>query len=587
MDYPLSTIRHSAEHVLMQAMENLGYKLLKAMGPSTETGFYFDFELLEGQITEADFPKIESEMLKIKNQTLPITQTLLTSQKAQTLFKNNPYKLEWIAEAVARKDMLTAYWTGEPNKNNSFVDLCAGPHVAETGEIGFFKLLSIAGAYWRGSEKNKMLTRIYGTTFPTKGELEEFVALQEEIKKRDHRKLGRDLEIFTFSENIGPGLPLWLPAGTVVKDELEKWGKETEDVWGYKRVSTPFLTKRKLFEMSGHVPYFEEEMYKVHIPGNEEDEYFIKPMNCPFHHMIYKSKLRSYKDLPLRFAEYGSVARYEDTGSLNGILRPRFFCQNDAHIYSTKDQAIDEFVSVVNLHRYYYNTLGLKDYYIVLCLRDPKKKGKYHKDEKMWKEAEKLSIDALKKSNVSYTVENEGAAHYGPKMDFKIKSVIGTEYGISTNQIDLFMPKQFGLSYIDKNGLEMPVVVQHRAPLGSSERFVGFLLEHFSGNFPLWLSPIQIAIIPIKTQNNSYGLSLKEHFKKLNIRTEIDLDSETMQNKIRKAQQLKIPVMVIVGDKESEKNLISIRFRDGRQENLIKLEPFTNSLLTRIMAKSL
>ncbi|PIS23201.1 threonine--tRNA ligase [candidate division WWE3 bacterium CG08_land_8_20_14_0_20_40_13] len=583
----LFTIRHSCEHVLMQAMENLGYKILKAMGPATDDGFYFDFDLLDGRITEEDFPKIEAEMLRIKSQNLPISRISLTPPISLQLFKDNPYKLEWVAEAIKRNDPITAYWTGEPNKKGSFVDLCAGPHVTNTSEIGFFKLLSVAGAYWRGSEKNKMLTRVYGTAFPTQKELDDYLALQEEIKKRDHRKLGRDLELFTFSEEIGPGLPLWLPAGTTIKDELEKWGKETEEKWGYQRVSTPFLTKRKLFEISGHVPYFEEEMYKVHVPRDEKDEYFIRPMNCPFHHMIFKSQLRSYKELPLRLAEYGHVARYEDAGSLNGILRPRFFCQNDAHIYSTEDQAVDEFVSVVNLHRYYYDTLGLKNYHIVLCLRDPKKKGKYHGNETMWQKAEKLSREALEKSKIEYAVENEGAAHYGPKMDFKIKSAIGAEYGISTNQIDLFMPKRFNLTYIDKDGKEKLVVVQHRAPLGSSERFVGFLIEHFSGNFPLWLSPTQVQIIPISNQLDKYVQKILNYLIDQNIRTRANLESDTMQNKIRKAQELKIPVMVIIGNKEKDQEKISVRYRDGKQENLIELEAFTKTLKDRIIAKSL
>ena len=354
-------------------------------------------------------------------------------------------------------------------------------------------------------------------------ELDDYLNMLEEAKKRDHRKLGKDLELFTFAEEIGPGLPLWLPKGTIIKDELEKWGKETEAKWGYQRVSTPFLTKRELFVMSGHVPYFEDEMYKVQVPGdNKEESYFVRPMNCPFHHMIYKSKTRSYRDLPLKLAEYGTVARYENAGAINGILRPRLFCQNDAHIYCAEDQAVDVFVEIINLHKYYYDTLGLKDYNIVLALRDPEKKDKYHGEEELWQKSEQLSREAMDKAGIKYVVQNEGAAHYGPKMDFKIKSAIGTEYGISTNQIDLFMPRRFNLKYTDAQGNDQYPVVQHRAPLGSSERFVGFLIEHYAGAFPLWLAPVQVVIIPISDKFVPFALSILDSLKFANIRTELN-----------------------------------------------------------------
>jgi len=578
----ISTIRHSCEHVLMHAMQNLGFKTQMAMGPSTNEGFYFDFELLQGKITEEDFPKIEEEMSRLKSLNLPISPITLTPQKALDLFKNNPYKLEWVKEVINRKEKLTAYQTG-----NDFIDLCAGPHVETTSQIGYFKLLSIAGAYWRGSEKNKMLTRIYGTSFSTKEELTEYLNYQEEVKKRDHRKIGKDLQLFTFAEEVGPGLPLWLPNGTIIKDELEKWGKETEEKWGYKRVSTPFFTKKSLFEISGHIPYFTNEMYQVKVPGNEDNDYYLKPMNCPFHHLIYKSQIRSYKDLPLRLAEYGHVARYEDSGALNGILRPRFFCQNDAHIYATKEQTVEEFVNIINLHKYYYQSLGLKDYKIILCLRDPKKLDKYHGDEESWKEAEEISREALNKAGIEYQVENDGAAHYGPKMDFKIKSAIGTEYGISTNQIDLYMPKKFNLTYINRKGEEEFVVVQHRAPLGSSERFVGFLIEHFAGNFPLWLSPIQVAVIPITSSVNEYAENITKQLKEFGIRVLVDLENNTMQLKIRQAQENKIPYMIIIGNKEKEQNKISVRTREGKQENLIDLALFTKRIKDNIIAKLL
>ena len=562
---PQLKVRHSAEHVLHTAMQILYPDLKKAMGPATEEGYYFDFDL-ERKISPEDFPKIEAKMQEIIDANLPIKKHETSLTEARKVFSGNPYKLEWLDEIEERGEKTTLYSIGEEGHPFYDLDLCSGPHVDKTGNIKAFKLLSVAGAYWRGDEKKKMLQRIYGVAFDSKAELSNYIKQQEELKKRDHRKIGKELELFTFSEDIGPGLPLWLPKGTIIKDELEKWGRETEDKWGYERVSTPFLTKRKLFEISSHIPYFEDEMYKVQVPGDVEEEYFIKPMNCPFHHMIYKSKVRSYRDLPLKLAEYGTVARYENAGALNGILRPRLFIQNDAHVYCTEESAVDVFVEIINLHRYYYDSLGLNDYYIVLALRDPDKKDKYHGDEEIWEKSERMSKAAMDKAGIKYEIVNEGAAHYGPKMDFKVKSAIGSEYGISTNQIDLYMPQRFDLKYIDKDGTEKYVVVQHRAPLGSSERFVGFLIEHFAGAFPVWLSPIQVVIIPISDKHFDYADKVKDKLIQKNIRVEVDTRNETMQSKIRDAQNQKTPYMLIVGDKEMENNTASVRLRT--EENL-------------------
>jgi len=465
--------------------------------------------------------------------------------------------------------------------------LCAGPHVNNTSEITAFKLLNIAGAYWRGDEKNKMLTRIYGTAFDSKEKLEKHLEQLKEIKKRDHRKIGKDLRLFMSSEEIGPGLPLWLPNGMIIREELEKWGKETELKWGYKRVSTPFMTKRKLLEISGHIPYFEDEMYKVSVPGDKDAEYFIKPMNCPFHHIIYKSKPRSYRELPLKLAEYGTVARYENRGALNGILRPRLFCQNDAHVYCSEEQAVDVFVEIIDLHRYYYDSLGLKNYYISLCLRDPNNKDKYHGDAEMWKKSEELSRQAMDKAKIDYTVENEGAAHYGPKMDFKIKSAIGTEYGISTNQIDLYMPKRFGLTYIGKDGKEKPVIVQHRAPLGSSERFVGVLIEHFAGEFPVWLSPQQIVIIPVSDKYIEYANKIAKKLLDSGLRIGVNRKDESLGLKIRNAQISKTPYMFIVGEKEEKANSVSVRLRNGKDLGIKKTDEVAEKITQVYLTKKL
>ncbi len=562
---PMMPLRHSTEHVMHTAVETLFKKAKKVMGPPIENGFYGDFDY-EGKITEEDLENIEEKMQEIIDAEIPLKMKTVSAEEAKKVFKENPYKLEMLTEIIKNGKEISVCELGDKNSKFHDIDLCTGPHITNTREIKAFKLLNLAGAYWRGDEKNKMLTRIYATAFPSQEELTNYLENLDEVKKRDHRTLNKTLELFMLSEEVGPGLPLWLPNGTIIKEELEKWGKETEDKWGYQRVSTPFMTKRTLFEISGHVPYFEDEMYKVTVPGEDKEEYFIKPMNCPFHHLIFKSKPRSYKDLPLRLAEYGTVARYENRGSINGILRPRIFVQNDAHVYCSEEQAVDVFVEILDLHKYYYDILGLKNYYIVLGLRDPANKDKYHGDEAMWQKAEKLSREAMEKSGMEYKVENEGAAHYGPKMDLKIKSAIGTEYAISTNQIDLFMPMKFGLNYTDKDGKEKPVIVQHRAPLGSSERFVGFLTEHFAGNFPMWLAPLQVKIIPIGEKHITFAKELGKQLKDKNIRVEVDDRNDTMQSKIRDAQILKVPYMLIIGDREAQSGQVSVRLRSG--ENL-------------------
>jgi threonyl-tRNA synthetase len=585
-DDPMFPLRHSAEHVMHLAVESLFPGAQKVMGPPIENGFYGDFDY-DGKITEEDFPKIEAKMKEIVEANLPIVMKEVNSKELKEVFKNNPFKIEMIEEIEKNGEKITACEIGEKGSDMYDIDLCAGNHVEKTGDIGAFKLLSVAGAYWHGDEKNKMLTRIYATNFKTEEELNEYLEKQEELKKRDHRNINKNLEVFSLFEEIGPGLPVWLPNGMIIREELEKWGKETEEKWGYQRVATPFMTKKDLFELSGHISYFGDEMFKVAIPNEEQDEYYIKPMNCPFHHLIYRSKTRTYKELPLRLAEYGTVARYENRGSINGILRPRVFCQNDAHVYCSEEQAVDVFVEIIDLHRYYYDKLGLSNYHVELNLRDPGKMDKYHGDEAMWKKAEKITKEALDKSGIEYTTVNEGAAHYGPKMDLKIKSAMGTEYGISTNQIDLYMPERFGLKYVDKDGKEKPVIVQHRAPLGSSERFVGFLMEHFAGAFPVWLSPMQVQIIPIGTKHIEYSEKIMEKMKESGLRVYVDDRAETMQAKIRDAQVKKIPYMLIVGDREVESNEVSVRLRTGENIGSKPVEEVIEKIKEMYLTKSL
>ncbi len=585
-DDPMFPLRHSAEHVMHLAVESLFPGAKKVMGPPIENGFYGDFDY-DGKITEDDFPRIEAKMKEIVEANLPIVMKEVDSTELKEVFKDNPFKIEMIEEIEKNGEKITACEIGEKGSDVYDIDLCAGNHVEKTGDIGAFKLLSVAGAYWHGDEKNKMLIRIYATNFKTKEELNEYLEEQEELKKRDHRNINKNLEVFSLFEEIGPGLPVWLPNGMIIREELEKWGKETEEKWGYQRVATPFMTKRDLFELSGHISYFGDEMFKVAVPNEEQDEYYIKPMNCPFHHLIYRSKTRTYKELPLRLAEYGTVARYENRGSINGILRPRVFCQNDAHVYCSEEQAVDVFVEIIDLHRYYYDKLGLSNYSVELNLRDPEKMDKYHGDESMWKKAEKITREALDKSGIEYTMVNEGAAHYGPKMDLKIKSAMGTEYGISTNQIDLYMPERFGLKYIDKDGKEKPIIVQHRAPLGSSERFVGFLMEHFAGAFPVWLSPMQVQIIPIGIKHLEYSEKIMEKMKEVGLRAYVDDRAETMQSKIRDAQVKKIPYMLIIGDREVESNEVSVRLRTGENIGSKPVEEVVEKIKEMYLTKSL
>lgn len=588
-DPNLKTLRHSAAHVLASAVKKCYPQTKLGIGPAIEDGFYYDFDFGNQKISEDDLPKIEAEMKKIIKRKLPFVRQEISVEEAKEIFKDQPYKLELIKSLALepssepsseRGSGVSVYELGD------FVDLCKGPHVKDTSEIKAFKLTHLAGAYWKGSEKNPMLTRIYGTAFPTQKELDNHLKLQEEAKKRDHRKIGKELEIYAFADEVGPGLPLWLPNGTIIKDQLETWAKETEKEWGYDRVRTPHIGKKILYETSGHLPYYDEGMFPP-LTDPEGGTYYLKPMNCPHHHMIYKSKMRSYRELPLRLAEYGEVYRYEQSGELHGLMRVRFITQNDAHIYCSLDQAKDEFKKVIQLHQYYYTTLGIKDYYMELALRDPNAKDKYHGDERMWQKSEDLTKKAMEESGVPY-IEKEGeAAFYGPKVDFNIKAVTGKEFGASTNQLDLYMADRFGLKYIGADGGEHTPAIIHRAPLGSSERFVGFLIEHFAGAFPVWLAPLQAVIIPIADRHQDYAQKTLNSLKSQNIRVDLDDRDETMQAKIRNAQLQKIPYMLIVGDREEKEGTVSVRLRTGEDLGQMPVEKFKERLQNTVLTKSL
>lgn len=572
----LDSLRHSTAHLLAAAILELYPNAKRTIGPSIENGFYYDFDMGDIKLSDEDFPKIEAKMKEIIKTWKGFEKKDVTTEEAKEFYKDNEYKIELIEEFSGEGKDLTFYESG------SYSDLCRGGHVGHPeSEIKHFKLLSVAGAYWRGSEKNKMLTRIYGTAFSTKVELDKYIENLELAKKYDHRKLGQELGLFTISEKVGPGLVLWLPNGNIIKEQIENWAKDTEEKWGYKRVTTPNITKSGLYHTSGHLPYYKDDMYPPMKLDDSEEEYFLKPMNCPHHHMIFDAQQHSYRDLPLRLAEYGTCYRYESSGELFGLMRVRGFAQNDSHIYCTEEQAVKEFVDVMKLHEYYYKTLGINDYHLVLALRDPNNKEKYHGNEEMWVKAEKLMREAVKQVDIPMVEEIGSAAFYGPKIDFVIHSKIGREFAISTNQIDLFMGERFGLKYADKDGTEKTPVIIHRAPLGSHERFIGFLIEHFGGAFPTWLSPLQVKVLPISEKHLDYANQVTKLLKDQSIRVELDERAETLGNKIRMAQNEKVPYMIVLGDKEIENKEISVRNRAG-ENSTMQLSKFIDIITLEI-----
>lgn len=560
----LEAMRHSCEHLLHKAVELYFKGSKKAMGPAIDDGFYHDFDY-SGKVTDDDLPDLEKLMQDMIDRKLPITRKEISIQEAREIFKDNPYKLEWVDMIEKNGTVPTVYIIGDES-NPIDIDLCKGPHVNNTGEIGPFKLLSVAGAYWHGDEKNKMLVRIYGTCFPTQSELDDYLAQKEDVKNRDHRKLGKDLDLFVFSDLVGKGLPLLTPRGTIIRKELEKFVLDEETKWGYQHVVTPPLAKVDLYKKSGHYPYYKDTMYPV--MKIDEEELILRPMTCPHHFMLYDSRPRSYKELPLRMAEISPQFRYEKSGELAGLTRVRMFCLADAHIFATKEQTKSEIQNVLKLIDYINNIFGLKkgiDYRYRLSLGDRDDDKKYYKDDKAWDNAEEVLRSVLKESNAPYYEAKDEAAFYGPKIDVQMKKVNGQEETAFTVQYDFVMPKRFDLKYIDNTGNEVEPVVIHRSSIGAFERTMAFLIEHYSGAFPAWLSPDQVAIIPISDQNNDYALKIKADLDMEGIRSYIDSDAERMQNKIRKAQEFKIPYMFIIGKKEEEANTVSLRYRSGEE----------------------
>jgi len=550
------TFWHSSAHLLAEAVEQTFPGVKFWVGPAIDKGFYYDMDLGDRKITEEELKSLEKKMNELARQSNQYIRKEISKTEAVAYFneKGDEYKLDLLSNL--QDGSITFYTQG------SFTDLCRGPHIPHTGFIKAIHLSSIAGAYWKGDEKNKMLTRIYGISFPQQKELDEYLAMLEEAKKRDHRKLGKELGIYTMNEDIGPGLILWMPNGTVIIEELEKLAKETEQAAGYKRVVTPHIAKENLYLTSGHLPYYADSMFPpMQMDG---ETYYLKAMNCPHHHKIFDAEPKSYRELPYRIAEYGTCYRYEQSGELFGLMRVRCLHMNDAHIYCSKEQFKQEFKAVNDMYLKYFKIFGIEKYVMRLSLHDPEKLGqKYINEPELWQETEELVRNVLIETGVPFVeVKGEGA-FYGPKIDVQIWSAIGREFTLATNQVDFAQPRSFGLTFTNKNNEpEIPLII-HRAPLGTHERFIGFLLEHYAGKFPLWLAPVQVKVLPISDKYLEYAQSVVNTLQQQGIRVEMDDRQEKIGKKIRDTELMKIPYMLIVGEKEMTDGVVSVR-RQGK-----------------------
>ncbi len=571
----LDSLRHTTAHLLASAVLKLYPKARITIGPPIENGFYYDIDFGDEKVTEKDLPKIEKKMQEIVKSWKKVEKKELTVEEAKKIWKDNPYKLELIEEIIKNKEKITAYQTGD------FLDLCRGPHIENpSSDIKYFKLLSIAGAYWRGNEKNKMLSRIYGTVFPTKEELEKYLWQIEEAKKRDHKILGKKLNLFLLTSEVGSGLLIWQPKGAIIRKIIEDFIINEQTKRGYLHVYTPHIGRKQLWQTSGHWDLYRDKMYSPIVIDNEE--YLVKPMNCPFHMMIYKSELRSYKDLPLKIAEIATVYRYEQAGELSGMLRVRHITQDDAHIFCTEDQAVEQFLEVFDLIIYLLKAFNLNNYFLRLGLRS--KKEKYLGSDNVWKKAEMKIIQAIEKRKLNYFKSEGDAAFYGPKLDVIVKDSLGRNWQCGTIQIDFMLPERFNLEYIDKDGKRKRPVLIHRAPLGSLERWVGLLIEHYGGNFPLWLAPVQISITPVSNQFSQLAEKISAILKENKFRVQIDNSNQSLPKKIRNSALQKIPYIIIIGKIEFEeylknnKIIVSVRDRKGNDLGKQDLYQFISQL---------
>jgi threonyl-tRNA synthetase len=560
----LQRLRHSAAHIMATAVLRIWPDALLDIGPPTDEGFYYDFDLPKHRFSPEDFEKIESEMAKVAKENQTFEKSVKTRDEAKKFFeeRGQKFKVERLSD-IPEGEEISFYQNGE------FIDLCAGPHVMRTGNVKAFKLLRVASAYYRGNEKNPQLQRLYGTAFANKAELEEWLKAQEEAKKRDHRKIGKEMELFTFDDFVGPGLPLWMPKGGVIIEELEKLAKETEFAAGYHRVRTPHLAKESMYLKSGHLPLYAESMYppmELKEEGLASDKpaekYYLKPMNCPHHHKIYAAVPRSYRDLPLRLAEYGTCYRYEQSGELMGLMRVRCMQMNDAHIYCTPEQFASEFQAVNEMYLKYFKIFGLEKYLMRFSTHDPSKLGqKFVNDPELWKKTEDMTRQVLKDSGINFVEVPNEAAFYGPKIDVQVWSVVGREFTIATNQVDFAVPPRFGLVYKTRENTEGTPLCIHRAPLGTHERFIAFLIEHYAGNFPLWLAPEQVRLMTIGEDDAlvNYAKSIEKELRSKMVRAEGDYTSDKINGKILRAEEAKVHTMLVIGPRDMQAGNVSVR----------------------------
>ncbi len=571
----LDALRHSAAHLLAAAVLELWPGTKNTIGPAIANGFYYDFEFKQ-PISENDLPAIENKMRELIVTWDEFKREEIDLKKAQQTYQDNQYKLELIEQFATEGKTLSLYHSGQ------FTDLCRGGHVAKPNkELKYFKLLSLAGAYWRGSEKNNMLTRIYGTAFFSQKELNDYLAKLEEAKKRDHRKIGQEQELFFFDSLVGKGLPMWLPKGTIIKNEIEKLAIKLENEFSYQRISTPHLAKEELYLTSGHLPYYQDSMYPA--MSMDDGTYYLKAMNCPHHHLVFKSKPRSYRDLPVRLAEYGTVYRNELSGTLAGLLRVRSLQMNDAHIYCRRDQIKDEVNKVITLNLQLFKIFQLNNFWFRLSKWDPNHKEKYIDEPSNWEYSQNILREVLQDNKVDFVEADDEAAFYGPKIDVQFESVIGREETMSTIQLDFVAKSKFNLNYTNDKGQDnQEIFVIHRAPLSTHERFMAFLIEHYAGVWPIWLSPVQVAIISVGKEHHDFCHQLAAEFKKFDIRVEVDDANETVGNKIRKASHNKIPYILVIGDKEIKSDQLIVRVRGQEKLLTIGKKEFIDRLLLEI-----
>jgi threonyl-tRNA synthetase len=573
------TYWHSSAHLMAEALEHLFPGTKFGIGPPIENGFYYDIDLGDHAVTAEDLSALETSMRELAARDVPYVREEIAWEKAVEYFrkKQDQYKLELLDGLKGQP--ISLYRQG------NFTDLCFGPHIPSTGRIKAVKLLSVAGAYWRGSEKNKMLQRIYGVTFPTQKELDEHLFRLEEAKRRDHRKIGAELELFLITPKVGGGLPIWLPKGTIIRETLEGWLRDEQRKRGYQPVVTPHIGNLELYKTSGHYPYYKESQFApIEV---EEEKYLLKPMNCPHHHQVYMARPRSYRDLPLRIAEFGTVYRYEQSGELNGLTRVRAFTVDDSHMYVREDQLKEELCEVIELIQLVFRTLGFKDFRTRLSFRDPKNREKYGGEDAMWERSERDIREAADAMKLDYFVGIGEAAFYGPKIDFMVRDVLRRTWQLGTVQVDYVMPERFGLEYTGSDGQKHRPVIIHRAPFGSLERFIGVLIEHYAGNFPLWLAPVQAVVMPITDAQLDYARKVHDHLSHAGLRVELDDRNEKIGYKIRESETKKVPYMLIVGEKEREAGTVSLRRHTKGDLGSVRVEELTARLAEEVATKAI